>query len=155
MLLPDLNCNSQSYLEMFFRSLNCNWLADEMIKSKHTTYSLWCIAELHNINFSLTIQYQLFYFPSYQYQYQYQLIQRGLININILSIIQKFPNQFQYQYQLIDSFINININISSAMSEVSVLVWSFYTVEALQISKSDNSLICFTKYRLKGNQWSN
>ena len=73
-------------------------------------------AELLNINFSLSIQYQLFYFPSYQYQ----LIQRGLININILSIIQKFPYQFQYQYQLIDSFININI--LSAMSEVSVHV---------------------------------
>ena len=79
-------------------------------------------AELLNINFSLSIQYQLFYFPSYQYQFQYQLIQRGLININILSIIQKFPNQFQFQYQLIDSFINININILSAMSEVSVHV---------------------------------
>ena len=28
--------------------------------------------ELHNINFSLSIQFQLFYSPSYQYQYQYQ-----------------------------------------------------------------------------------
>ena len=87
--------------------INLYWL-------RKKTNSFTCLSpEVHNINFSLSIQYQLFFFPSYQYQFQYQLIQRGLININILSIIQKFPYQFQYQYQLIDSFINININISS------------------------------------------
>ena len=32
------------------------------------------VPELHNINFSLSMQYQLFYFPSYQYQYQDQVI---------------------------------------------------------------------------------
>ena len=83
------------------------------VESHETTHIIWEVisaSELLNINFSLSIQYQLFFFPSYQYQFQYQLIQRGLININILSIIQKFPYQFQYQYQLIDSFININIS---------------------------------------------
>ena len=58
-----------------------------------------CRAELLNINISLSIQYQLFWIPSYQYQYPYQLFQRGLININIFSIIWNFTYQFQYQYQ--------------------------------------------------------
>jgi len=71
--------------------------------------------ELLNINISLSIQYQLFCISSYQYQYQYQLFQRGLININILSIIWNFTYQFQYQYQYIaiDPIINIHINIKA------------------------------------------
>ena len=103
---------------------------DTSISNRNETYSglqrQFSIAfagfttELHNINFSLSIQFQLFYSPSYQYQYQYQLIWRGLININMLSIIGKFPYQFQYQYQLIYSLINIDINIS-------VHVWNLCT----------------------------
>ena len=83
-------------------------------------------AELHNINFSLSIQYQLFYFPSYQYQFQYQLFQRGLINVNILTIIQKFPNQFQYQ--LIDSLIDINQRPSNRPTTRTSLI-TVFTIE--------------------------
>ena len=73
-----------------------------MLKTQFSGWGGWG-AERLNINFSLSIQYRLFLFP-YQYQFQYQSIQRGLININILSIIQnqklKFPFQFGIHHRL-------------------------------------------------------
>ena len=43
----------------------------------------------------------------YQYQYWYQLIKKGLININSISIIHKSSYQFQYQYQYRYFFLSI------------------------------------------------
>ena len=121
--------NNLNPLEMRHSVLQCNHFVLRFFESPwaciQTNIDEWCVAELHNINFSLSIQYQLFYSPSYQYQYQYQLIWRGLININILSIIGKFSYRFQYQYQLIYSLINIDINIS-------VHVWNLRIIKALQ-----------------------
>ena len=111
--------NNLNPLEMRHSVLQCNHFVLRFFESPwaciQTNIDEWCVAELHNINFSLSIQYQLFYSPSYQYQYQYQLIRRGLsisicyqffkillINIHININIANFP----YQYFLINALCN-------------------------------------------------